>query len=351
MSSIAIKVACGGEIRRLVVDTAATEWSEVEARIRGLFKIPEEQGIEVTYVDEDGDEITLSTTQEIKELSALSSKNLKFNVVIGGASPAAREAWTKVPASEKEAEKVAPRAEEVKEAPAPATVEPVEAVGEAKAEEPAKHEHAHEGHQEGEHAHEKGSEHAHEHEARPKQPWFGVTCDGCGMYPLAGHRFKCTACADYDLCSACHPKREEIHLDGEKKPHGHEFRDLGDEGRRFRPAVPWYGVVCDGCEASPIVGNRFKCTTCPDYDLCSNCYPKRAELHLKPATEDAESLAYDHEFKDLGVRTKRGCGRWRSPAVYVVPPGVYYAPPVPGFFPAGFPWPSGDMYYGGRGWF
>ncbi len=29
-------------------------------------------------------------------------------------------------------------------------------------------------------------------------------------------------------------------------------------------------VVCDNCN-SQIVGNRFKCSLCPDFDLCSGC--------------------------------------------------------------------------------
>ncbi|KAM6056427.1 sequestosome-1 isoform 3-T3 [Chlamydotis macqueenii] len=32
-------------------------------------------------------------------------------------------------------------------------------------------------------------------------------------------------------------------------------------------------VICDGCEG-PVVGTRFKCTVCPDYDLCSTCEGK-----------------------------------------------------------------------------
>lgn len=33
------------------------------------------------------------------------------------------------------------------------------------------------------------------------------------------------------------------------------------------------GVTCDGCEGQ-VVGTRFKCTMCPNYDLCSTCQAK-----------------------------------------------------------------------------
>ncbi|CAE8710908.1 unnamed protein product, partial [Polarella glacialis] len=51
------------------------------------------------------------------------------------------------------------------------------------------------------------------------------------------------------------------------------------EGSRERSS-PWcggpgpaawqhhFGVECDGCKAAPLVGPRFKCPACPDYDLC-----------------------------------------------------------------------------------
>ena len=39
------------------------------------------------------------------------------------------------------------------------------------------------------------------------------------------------------------------------------------------------GTKCSGCGAEPIPGPRFKCPTCPEYDLCGNCYPQKKKLH------------------------------------------------------------------------
>ncbi|KAJ8246881.1 hypothetical protein GJAV_G00256410 [Gymnothorax javanicus] len=39
------------------------------------------------------------------------------------------------------------------------------------------------------------------------------------------------------------------------------------------PGMVHPNVTCDGCEG-PVAGTRFKCTVCPDYDLCSSCQAK-----------------------------------------------------------------------------
>merc|ERR1712038_1110988 len=53
------------------------------------------------------------------------------------------------------------------------------------------------------------------------------------------------------------------------------------------------GVICDGCDG-PVQGPRYKCLTCPDYDLCGSC--------------EARGLHVQHKMIRLPVPCKRGSG-------------------------------------------
>jgi len=53
------------------------------------------------------------------------------------------------------------------------------------------------------------------------------------------------------------------------------------------------GVICDGCDG-PVLGPRYKCLTCPDYDLCGSC--------------EAGGLHVQHKMIRLPAPCKRGSG-------------------------------------------
>lgn len=38
-----------------------------------------------------------------------------------------------------------------------------------------------------------------------------IMCDGCGLHPIEGVRYKCTVCGDFDYCEKCYAKYKAIH--------------------------------------------------------------------------------------------------------------------------------------------
>lgn len=94
-----------------------------------------------------------------------------------------------------------------------------------------------------------------------------VICDGCGTTPITGTRFKCSVCPDFDLCSECEAK--QIH-----PAHHSLIKFKVPAHASAKPEAVHEGVVCDGCNRNPIRGDRFKCSICPDFDLCSECESK-----------------------------------------------------------------------------
>jgi len=68
--------------------------------------------------------------------------------------------------------------------------------------------------------------------------------------------------------------------------------------------VRHFGVTCDGCEMNPIVGNRYKCKSRHDFDLCSGCKDKEVTLGMK------------YEYEEI---TEPKCG-WGAGGMFGFPP-------------------------------
>ena len=56
-------------------------------------------------------------------------------------------------------------------------------------------------------------------------------------------------------------------------------------GEKVNPYTPndyqWSNIRCDGCNMLPLIGQRYQCSTCKDYDLCSSCQQKGHEHPLE----------------------------------------------------------------------
>ncbi|ORX38533.1 hypothetical protein BD324DRAFT_577929 [Kockovaella imperatae] len=108
-----------------------------------------------------------------------------------------------------------------------------------------------------------------------------ISCDGCWT-GIRGMRYKCEQCPDYDLCGSCLPL---LHT-GDLHPPNHTFRAMLHRGLEDR--IKLSGTVqnsrarhpasCDLCSQS-IIGTRWKCLNCPDWDCCDSCSATMNETH------------------------------------------------------------------------
>ncbi|BFZ54497.1 hypothetical protein PYCC9005_001534 [Savitreella phatthalungensis] len=108
-------------------------------------------------------------------------------------------------------------------------------------------------------------------------------CDGCES-SIVGVRQKCLDCPDFDYCGSCFDSKAA------KNHSSHRFvkvttADAISSCRQSRTTVH-KNIFCDGpgCAVKPdaekeIRGSRYKCTVCPDLDLCENCEADPNKTH------------------------------------------------------------------------
>lgn len=129
-------------------------------------------------------------------------------------------------------------------------------------------------------------------------------CDNCNAQ-ISGDRYHSTTNDDFDLCSACFNSVGE-RLNAEHKfnkvsaldaligclQNGGTFDAFFSNGP-FEEAPRPHCAVCDKCD-TPIVGSRFKCLDCADYDECNLCHKQGGSAH-------AEGHVF-YEITDVTVR-------------------------------------------------
>jgi len=99
-----------------------------------------------------------------------------------------------------------------------------------------------------------------------------------------------------------------------------------------------FGVTCDGCEG-PVVGVRYKCNVCPDYDLCSGCkgLGLHSEHEMKTITTPILPWMFHGGFAGPCGAGPCGAGPMGMPPP-PPPPPYGFCPPPPHPMPLhGFP--------------
>ncbi|KAL1406420.1 hypothetical protein Q8F55_008119 [Vanrija albida] len=138
-----------------------------------------------------------------------------------------------------------------------------------------------------------------------------ITCDGC-LTGIRGMRYKCEQCPDYDLCGSCLPLLHTSDL----HPATHTFRTMlhrgleerikftttGAESQRPSHRTTAHPATCDLCSQT-IIGVRWKCLNCPDWDCCSTCaksvdntHPGHSFVKLHKPTDYVTNPTWDARY-------------------------------------------------------
>ncbi|KAJ9677881.1 hypothetical protein PVL29_022700 [Vitis rotundifolia] len=92
----------------------------------------------------------------------------------------------------------------------------------------------------------------------------GIQCDGCGVHPITGPRFKSKVKEDYDLCSICFSEMgneaDYIRMDWPARQHPWSFKMSHDPMQQpevHSPAQPYPSIGCGVRVCQPRLDSRF----------------------------------------------------------------------------------------------
>jgi len=124
---------------------------------------------------------------------------------------------------------------------------------------------------------------------------------------------QCNTCNVYPIvgtryqCTICHDF--DLCADCEAKPDSHPVNHpLLKHKQPVSTVTVHHGVSCDNCNKSPITGARFKCKLCPNFDLCEECESK--DVH--PADHPLFKFRLERQGGRMGGMGCRGRGGFKG---------------------------------------
>ncbi|KAJ1561510.1 hypothetical protein HK405_003699 [Cladochytrium tenue] len=298
MSAVPVKVAFRGQLRSFtlpVEETAKLTWAAFENRLRAVHGIPAGTEVSVSYLDVDGDRISINTNIELADLlhyqatsGTVRSLRFELNILDGGASGSpygtaqatSSSASPQVPATGEDATFPTPGASAKGKSPAAGESDGASGAGPSSSAGPS-------------HPFQSFFENIRPHLAELKEE-FEKSNMGPTMEKIAKEAKESLEPA---LKEAFESARQRSDFGpfafgpGFQRGCGGEFShpwanwrnsQAGSEGWSFGrrgqtdplsdPAERvWVGVVCDGCGESGFHGARYRCEDCRDFDLCQAC--------------------------------------------------------------------------------
>lgn len=135
-------------------------------------------------------------------------------------------------------------------------------------------------------------------------------CDSC-YSPVIGFRYKCLICDNYDLCQNCeknitHTQHPMLRIPSPQTKYddGNKMK-ITCENVTYDPTFVHANIMCDCCDVS-VVGYRYKCLNCEDFDLCHTCEHEEMHSHhvivRMPTTTDTQ----------MGYKRKRGADSYQD---------------------------------------
>ena len=102
-----------------------------------------------------------------------------------------------------------------------------------------------------------------------------TNCSSCNAENLSLH-YKCADCKKFILCENCNKNKND-------HPRSHRLETyvgskLLDDGKNNNQIHSY--TKCDGCGMDQLIGVRYKCNECYDFDFAQSVIKKRKKLEV-----------------------------------------------------------------------